>query len=567
MDNVKKELFNRALGFMKRGWSIIPVKKDKIPCIPWREFQTRFATEEEILKWIDTYPDMQIGIVTGKISNLTVVDIEEHGDPSFLPQDTLIVHTGGNGYHYYFSYEPGVTNKARIRDLVDIRSEGGYVVAPESVSDKGKYEIVQEAKIIQFPKELFPEKTNIWDHPSSAPQQNFSKEISDYPGYGKGQRNDEMTKYVGYVLTQIHPFEWETKGWSIIEQANQKNNPPLNPRELRATFDSIKRIEMRNNPTGRRSSNLEAEIRREEEKILVLGSDEDKIKHIAQVAAEHEINIGESFPLDMPCFDDVIDGGVNIGDVIAIAGYTGNGKTTLAQDWSLSLNRGKTPLKSLWFSYEVLPQHLWKKFTEMGATEEDYLFTPAKNTTGNVEWIENKIKEGKEQFGIKAVFIDHLGFLLPKTNGVLGKNFSSNYAAFLTQIMRDLKTIAKSQEVIIFLPVHMKKGETRARSSDLDDIKDSSGIAQEADLVFLIERERNTDKNASEYYTDITKITLAKNRKTGKTVIAKFTMLNNRFAYSDINVFEKESINNYAKIGTLTDDDDEEETERSLFQG
>jgi hypothetical protein len=211
--------------------------------------------------------------------------------------------------------------------------------------------------------------------------------------------------------------------------------------------------------------------------------------------------------------------------------FTVTHNTSLAQDWTMSLVRGDKKVKALWFSYEVLVSHLWNKFQEMGMTREDCIFIPAKHTDGNVAWIEAKIKEGKEKFGIKAVFIDHLGFLLPKTNGILGKNLSSNYASFLTQVMRDLKTIALKEEIIIFLPVHMKKPDYHNKHADIDDIKDSSGVGQESDLVFLIEREKDKTENTKSYFTDSTKITLAKNRKTGITVVGKFTMINGRFAY------------------------------------
>jgi len=558
-------MYELALSYLKKGWSVIPCGKNKIPLIPWKPYQTEMATPEDIKKWIETYPDAQIGIVTGKISNLTVVDIEKGGDPSFLPQETMIVETGSGGYHYYFKYDEGMTNKARIKELVDIRSEGGYVVAAGSESEKGKYTLLQVGVISKFPKELFPEKVDIFSYPSGG-SSNFSqgnqlsKPVADYAGFGKGQRNDEMARYVGHVLAQVHPADWENKAWDIITSANQKNTPPLSQNELKMTFESIKRTERRNHPFGRPSSVVFAQnsssTGHSQDDPLILGGEDDVIKHIAEVAEEQSINEDDVYPLQMPCFDDVINGGVSPGDVITIAGMSGHGKTTLVQDWTMSMVRGEKKAKALWFSYEVLPTHLWKKFREMGMTREDCAFIPAKHSTGNVAWVENKIKEGKEKFGIKTVFIDHLGFLMPKTSGILGKNLSSNYASFLTQVMRDLKSIALQEEVIIFLPVHMKKVDSRNRNSDIDDIKDSSGIGQESDLVFLIEREKNKEKDANSYFTDKTKITLAKNRKTGATVVADFNMVNGRFAYDNTNdILEDE----FKKFGEVIEEKKEEE--------
>jgi hypothetical protein len=59
---------------MARGWSIIPVMyKSKIPAVRWEEYQRRLATVEEIERWF-THPPFNIGVVTGRISGIFVVD-------------------------------------------------------------------------------------------------------------------------------------------------------------------------------------------------------------------------------------------------------------------------------------------------------------------------------------------------------------------------------------------------------------------------------------------------------------------------------------------------------------
>jgi hypothetical protein len=63
--------------YLDNKMSCFPVGKDKKPLIQWKEYQERRATEEEVDKWIETFPEMQIGIVTGKISGIIVVDIEK----------------------------------------------------------------------------------------------------------------------------------------------------------------------------------------------------------------------------------------------------------------------------------------------------------------------------------------------------------------------------------------------------------------------------------------------------------------------------------------------------------
>src|ERR1035437_2364729 len=240
---MNKEILTAALNYASHGISVIAVGKNKIPLTPWKEFMLRVAAPEEIKKWFTDFPDAQLGIVTGKISGITVVDIEFGGDPSFLPQNTSIIKTGGGGWHYYYSYEAGVQNSARIRPLVDIRGEGGYVVAPPSVSDKGPYSIISGKTCIKFPSHLFGLKTA----PVASQGANTASSY-DYPGYGTGQRNDAMVRYIGSVLTRIHPSDWEKLAWPIIVGANQKNTPPLGDWELRNSFNSIINGEKRNSP-------------------------------------------------------------------------------------------------------------------------------------------------------------------------------------------------------------------------------------------------------------------------------------------------------------------------------
>jgi len=97
---MNESLLQSAFKLVDKKISVIPVGKNKIPLISWKEFQGRYATHEEIKKWFEKYPDAQLGIVTGAISNLLVVDLEFGADTSFLPQNTTIVKTGGLGFHY-----------------------------------------------------------------------------------------------------------------------------------------------------------------------------------------------------------------------------------------------------------------------------------------------------------------------------------------------------------------------------------------------------------------------------------------------------------------------------------
>jgi Bifunctional DNA primase/polymerase, N-terminal len=132
---------------MGRGWSIIPLKpRSKMPAVKWEPFQHRLATLEELEAWF-TEPFYNVGIVTGTISKIFVVDCDspealQWTEEKFPPCD-LRVRTA-RGVHKYYPYtgDRPMRNRVKVkfdgRQIdVDFRAEGGYVVGPGSVHENG----------------------------------------------------------------------------------------------------------------------------------------------------------------------------------------------------------------------------------------------------------------------------------------------------------------------------------------------------------------------------------------------------------------------------------------------
>lgn len=122
----------------KQGFSVIPLRRDKKPLLVWQEFQTRLPSDEELEDWfLRRWPDANLGIVTGALSGLVVVDADGEAGLAWikqhLPVTGVYVRTG-RGWHAYFRHPGGnVRNRGRIAPEVDIRADGGYVVAPPSL--------------------------------------------------------------------------------------------------------------------------------------------------------------------------------------------------------------------------------------------------------------------------------------------------------------------------------------------------------------------------------------------------------------------------------------------------
>ena len=69
-------LVDSALKYAKLKWSVIPLKKDKTPYIKWLPYQKKRADTAQIKEWWEKHPRANIGIVTGAISGLVVIDID-----------------------------------------------------------------------------------------------------------------------------------------------------------------------------------------------------------------------------------------------------------------------------------------------------------------------------------------------------------------------------------------------------------------------------------------------------------------------------------------------------------
>jgi len=252
---------------------------------------------------------------------------------------------------------------------------------------------------------------------------------------------------------------------------------------------------------------------------------ESEIVTMADAVVQLKAQRGERdyFPVGYELFDEAMAGGVAFGDFVVIGGRPGEGKTTLAQNFSFHL--AKLMLPQLWFSYEMDLQEIWDKFKVMGINEDFLSYVPLQLVSGQIDWVEKRILEGVLKHSVRVIIIDHLGFLAPKATGTSAER---NYAVYLTQIAAQLKELARQYGVIIFLLAHTRKTKDEL---ELEDFAFTSGLQQYADFAFMIERERERRKmvlgqDTGDRFTPFSKISLAKNRRTGRGKFIR-VMLNN----------------------------------------
>jgi hypothetical protein len=151
-----------ALAYAQFGWAVLPlhhVENGHCSCgdtkckSPGKHPRTRHGVKDAskdpaiIRAWFAKWPNANIGIATGSISRLVVVDVDgEKGEAKlatltergFKLPTTARVKTGRvGGLHHYFTLSPGAPVPSRKDDGLEIKADGSYVVAAGSQHQSG----------------------------------------------------------------------------------------------------------------------------------------------------------------------------------------------------------------------------------------------------------------------------------------------------------------------------------------------------------------------------------------------------------------------------------------------
>lgn len=132
------------------GFSVIPLKpRDKRPVGgSWRQYQRHRASEGLLREWYPEGCDRNVGIVTGAVSGVVVVDVDSdeaaRAADALLPDTPMRTRTA-KGEHRFYRHPGGdarIGNRAKLtvggrKVAIDLRADGGYVVAPGSTHPSG----------------------------------------------------------------------------------------------------------------------------------------------------------------------------------------------------------------------------------------------------------------------------------------------------------------------------------------------------------------------------------------------------------------------------------------------
>jgi hypothetical protein len=198
--------------------------------VAWAEYQERLPTKKEIKRWWSRWPDAGIAIITGRVSGIVVIDfdIKRGADPDELLEEyptQLLVRTGGGGLHAYYRYPEGDVEVGNSvgEDGIDVRADGGLVVAPPSVHESGS--IYQWLTDDEGVKPGEPPLAFLEERSSTTALVEFEEHwlVDVLAGVEEGRRNDSCARLAGYYFGKGIPTDVVIQH---LRQWNTKNRPP-----------------------------------------------------------------------------------------------------------------------------------------------------------------------------------------------------------------------------------------------------------------------------------------------------------------------------------------------------
>ena len=270
-----------AARYLALGWSVLPLRHgDKRPLIRWESLQQQRADAATVAHWFAHWPAANVGIVTGEISNLIVLDVDpKHGGDDSLAElerrfgalpETVEARTGGGGRHLYFAHPGGfahvpekwmpvfrtghaptheVPNRAGLRQGIDLRGDGGYIVAPPSLHPSGQLYAWAPGR---SPEEMAPAALPRWllfagafagSFAGNAPRARRS--LADWrrlveEGVPEGERNTTIASLTGHLLW--HGVDSQVALELMLAWNRLRCRPPLDDEEVARVVASITKM-------------------------------------------------------------------------------------------------------------------------------------------------------------------------------------------------------------------------------------------------------------------------------------------------------------------------------------
>ena len=234
---ISSSVLELARQYVQGGYSVVPVRHgEKRPAIEWKEFQSRIATERELIDWFGTN-QLGLGIVCGRVSgNLICLDFDS--DQAFdhfvtepihqaLVNDAAVANSA-RGKHVFFRSPASVPSAAIFLEgfdgkAGDLLAEGKFVVVPPTLHPEGDHRKWQRPLDAKVP--------TIWADTIKLKQPPKVEKVRlSLDSIEEGERHNTLVKYGAKLRSAGNDFNSIVQALNLVNQ--QTCRPPLPAHEV-----------------------------------------------------------------------------------------------------------------------------------------------------------------------------------------------------------------------------------------------------------------------------------------------------------------------------------------------
>ena len=234
-------LLSSALAYAENGWHVFRLRPGaKVP-MGGNGHLDATVDEATIREWWTRNPGCNIGIACGSVSGITVIDVDGPQGIASSKQvkgvpSTRIIKTP-RGFHLYFRHNQGFHTGANFLPGLDVRNDGGYVVAPPSVVDEKTYTVLrdEDLAVLTLVPEVFQQTHRNGNTPNADHPTWVSQALA---GVSAGSRDETATRLAGYFHSKGLP---EDVILELMRPFGERCQPPYSERDLLKTIKSVGR--------------------------------------------------------------------------------------------------------------------------------------------------------------------------------------------------------------------------------------------------------------------------------------------------------------------------------------
>lgn len=524
-------LGRHALAYAERGLHVFPLApRGKLPLIKGGGgFTAATASLDHVNAWWGTQPDANVGLWPGP-SGLCVVDldgpdgVETARALGLLAEPTLECRTGreDGGRHLYFKRPDFTVTNAAIGKKVDVRCDAGYVILPPSVHPSGrlyawlgKFDDVRELPADALDAIRRAQSAGPGAFGPASTSQGAARDIVFEESIDEGGRNNALTRYAGRLLAKGIP---EAEVLVLVSSVNvAKCRPPLPPNEINVMVAGLAQREARKRMTS--SGTTLTLLERDAEP-------ESDIPAFSALAAEQVAAAKAALDRDssndprwMWTDVDKLAGPMIPGNLVVVGSLMGNGKSTFLMSQMDAFATSRRPV--LYAPLEIDPDACrnqwaaWRLGLDMIAAARGHWHMLPRGAKDRVKAVLDEqlvdpfihfaspkrmtmaalyawCRRARDEVGVGIVMLDHLHRM------DFGADAMS-HRIVVTEIARRLKDMARELRIVLIAAAQLNRSSDpvdRYVPPGLSRLKESAGIAEEADVVLMLSRRLKKEKPA-----------------------------------------------------------------------